>query len=117
MDLEREATDTEAGPVFPGGWLWKVWRTLYFLAFLALSCLDHGTQTSKSICRFLFFSTCHSFAGNIICASHSPFCHPALPFFCSLLDRQELQEKVMLAVFSCLGSDIGCYVVSSLLPS
>lgn len=38
-------------------------------------------------------------------------------FFCSLLICQELQVKVALAVVSCLGSDIGCYVICSLLPS
>ena len=37
--------------------------------------------------------------------------------FCSLLSHQEVQEKVALFLVSCLGSDIGCYVVSSLLPS
>lgn len=37
--------------------------------------------------------------------------------FCSLLSHEEVQEKVALFLVSCLGSDIGCYVVSSLLPS
>ncbi|KAH7183075.1 uncharacterized protein B0J16DRAFT_160972 [Fusarium flagelliforme] len=37
--------------------------------------------------------------------------------FCSLLSHQEVQEKVVLFLVSCLGSDIGCYVVSSPLPS
>lgn len=68
--------DTKADFCFYGRWLQKGlrMRKLYDLSFSPCCASNHRIQTSGGIRRFLFISNCHSFAGNIICASCSPFC-------------------------------------------
>lgn len=72
----RGGGDTKADFCFYGRQLQKVlrMRKQYHLSFSPCYVSTHRTQTAGGIRRFLFISDCHSFAGDIIYASCSPFC-------------------------------------------
>ena len=94
------STDTEAGPVFPGGWLEGFTRAqAIFSRFLPLPCpLSRNANIEGHLSVLVLFNLPFIRLKHHLRISFSLF-HRGLPLFCSFLSQQELQERVVLPRF------------------